>query len=197
MPPRALPAGFVWLDTLPESKVDLIALTIFELFLTTHLHARTYDLLFGALLAQFARRFIGGDVEINVTFRHVSVTLVDQLRNEIYHALEILRSLRLEVRSESVERTHVFPELKDVFSGQLLGRDTIFARALDDFVIDVGDVAGERDFVSDVLEITDDEVGDDCRACMTDVSEVIDSRSARVHADLLPLAGDELFLCPR
>src|SRR5687768_17336648 len=84
---------------------------------------------------------------------------------------------RLQIFKESLfERRHKFPQ----------GRAG-FADALDDLVLDVGDVHHVSHLVTTELEITPDEIGEDKGAEIADMPEVINRRPAAIHPDFLAI----------
>ena len=77
----------------------------------------------------------------------------------------------------------------DIFLVDRLPVKTFFIGALYDLVIDVGEVAHETNFVSEVLKITVKSVEDDGSTSMSDMAAVIDCDSANIHTDLVCLQG--------
>ena len=66
--------------------------------------------------------------------------------------------------------------------------------AVDDLVVDVGDVLDEADVEALPLQVAADHVEGQERARVADVDVVVDRRAADVHRDLARLARDELLL---
>jgi hypothetical protein len=109
------------------------------------------------------------------------------------------------MRPETIQRFQVREERRLVFAGELTERGPGFVRrhsrlrftsprqvalarqadALDDFVLHVGDVHHVGDGMALEFEVTADEIGKDERAPVADMGEVIDRRSAAIHADRL------------
>ena len=90
------------------------------------------------------------------------------------------------MRLAAIERFQVFEERRFISAGEFAKRRFGFTNPLDDFVLHVGDVHHVGDGVALEFEVTADEIGEDERAPVADMSEVIDGRSAAIHTDLLP-----------
>ena len=56
------------------------------------------------------------------------------------------------------------------------------AGAVDDFVVDIGEIGHVGDLVSQVLEVAPNHVEDNCAHCVADVGIGIDRGSADIHA---------------
>ncbi len=85
--------------------------------------------------------------------------------------------------SAAIERFQVVEERGFKFAGELAQGGFVFADALDDLVLDVRDVHDVLHVVAGKFERAADEVGEDERAPVADVREVIDGRAAAIHAD--------------
>ena len=93
-----------------------------------------------------------------------------------------------------MKRCHILLALCDVALGNHRRIHTFFIRALDDLVIDIGEVLGERDLVAARDEPATNHIEADERAGIADVDVVVDRGAAHIHADLAGLDGLELFL---
>ena len=78
--------------------------------------------------------------------------------------------------------------------GELLHGLAVLVRASDDLVVDVRDVAHERDFVAPVHEIAAHDVERRLRARVAHVAVVVDGIAAQIHADDARLERSEFFL---
>ena len=90
---------------------------------------------------------------------------------------------RFDMRFAAAKRLQVVEKRGLKFSGELAQRGFIFADALDDFVLDVRDVHDVLDVVAGKFQRAADEVGEDERAPVADVREVINGRAAAIHSD--------------
>ena len=79
----------------------------------------------------------------------------------------------------------------------LLPVNACFIGAIDNLVVDIGEVAHKANFVAKVLEITIKSVKDDSGAGVPDMTIVIDGDSAYVHADLVCYKRNEFLFFPR
>ena len=89
------------------------------------------------------------------------------------------------VRAQATECLFVFEKRGLVLAGVLPERGAGFADAFDDFVLDVGDVHNVSHGVAFELEIAPDQVGEDKRAKIADVCEVVHRRPTAVHPHFL------------
>jgi hypothetical protein len=87
------------------------------------------------------------------------------------------------MRRKAVERFQILEERGFKFSGEFRQRGFGFADALDDFIFDVRDIHDVRDLEIFEFQITPDEIGEDERAPVADVREVINGRPAAIHPD--------------
>ena len=105
----------------------------------------------------------------------------------------MLRGARLVIGTQDAEAVVILMHGLDEPLGERLDRLTEFRGALDDLVVDVGDVAHEDHAMPAPREIAADDIEGDLRACMTDVAEVIDGIAADIHADLTGANRRERF----
>ena len=95
--------------------------------------------------------------------------------------------------SGDIKLIHILIKCGDIFFVYRLPVKTFFIGAVDDFVVDVSEVAHETNFVSEVLKITVKSVEDDGSTSMSDMAVVIDCDSANIHTDLVCLQGYKGF----
>ena len=95
---------------------------------------------------------------------------------------------------EHVGGAHDADKLVGELRRDLGGRTALLVGALDNLVVDIGEVLGERDLVAARDEPAANHIEADERAGVADVNVVVDRGAAHVHADLAGLDGLELFL---
>ena len=187
--PRRFPGGLARLRRLPQHEIERIALGF------VHLDARAGPQVGQALARQLAVRLELRDGVVHVAVAgRVGVALVDQRLHHRDDLRDELGRARLAIAQPHAERRAVFLVGLDEALGQRLHRLAVLLRALDDLVVDVRDVADERDVVARRLEVTAHDVEHDQHARMAEVAVVVDRDAADVHADLARLERLEDFL---
>ncbi len=119
----------------------------------------------------------------------VSVDRVGELppledADELDHLGDVLGRARLVGRGQAAERRHVAAELGDILLRELADRDPARPGTLDHPVVDVGDVADERDVVARGTKPTVKDVERDPGAAVPDVAAVVDRDPAQVGPHL-------------
>jgi hypothetical protein len=109
----------------------------------------------------------------------------------------MLRRLGLVIRTEDAEPVIVLVHRLRETCRQRLHAFIVFSGALDDLVVDVGDVADKDDLVTAVLQIPPHDVEGDLRTRMAHVAEVIDRIAAHIDAHDARFDGSKFFLAPR
>ena len=112
----------------------------------------------------------------------ISDTPGDQLFNEADDLRDVFGGARLFVRFETAEGFQILQKGGFKLAGELAQGGLIFAHPLDDLVLHVRDVHHVFHLVAGEFERATDQIGKDERAPVADVGEVIDRRSAAVHA---------------
>ena len=132
--------------------------------------------------------------EVDVAVDGVGVFAGEEPLDEVDHARDHRGGHRAHRGILDTERTHSRDERRRVLLGDLRGTAAFFVGAVDDLVVDVGDVLDEADVVPFVLEVAPDHVEREERARVADVDVVVDGGAAHVHRDLALLARNEVFL---
>ncbi len=122
---------------------------------------------------------------------------LDQPTDHVDDLVNLFRGLRVDRRRQRVQRLNFFHPGRDQPLSQVVGGDALLVGAVDDLVVDVGEVLRVPDGVSQVLEIPPDHVKGDGRHAMTDVRMVIDGNAADVHPHDVRLDGLEWLLATR
>ena len=187
--PGARPAGLAGLGGLPQGKVERVVLVLVLLDARTHhkvIDVAARDLAIVGIAAH-------GKVHIAV-IGCVSVALLDKRLDHGDHGADLLGGAGTHIRVEHVGGAHDADELIGELRRDLGSRTALLIGALDDLVIDIGEVLGERDLVAARDEPATNHVKADERASVADVNVVVNRGAAHVHADLTGLDGLELFL---
>ena len=122
------------------------------------------------------------------------MALLDKRLDHGDHGADLLGGAGAHIGIEHVGGAHDADELVGELRRDLGSCTTLLVGALDDLVIDIGEVLGERDLVAARDEPATNHVKADERAGIADVDVVVDRGAAHVHADLAGLNGLELFL---
>ena len=186
--PGARPAGFAGLSGLPQGKVERIVLVLVLLDARANhkvVDVAARDLTIVGIAAH-------GKVHIAV-IGCVSVALLDKRLDHGDHGADLLGGAGRTSGSSTLaaRMTPINLSENSVATSAPFG---LLVGALDDLVIDIGEVLGERDLVAARDEPATNHVKADERAGIADVDVVVDRGAAHVHADLAGLDGLELFL---
>ena len=187
--PGARPAGLAGLGGLPQGKVERVVLVLVLLDARANhevVDVAARDLTVVGIAAH-------GKVHVAV-IGGVGMALLDERLDHGDHGADLLGSAGAHIGIKHVGGAHDADELAGKLRRDLGGGTALLVGALDDLVVDVGEVLGKRDLVAARDEPAADHVEADERAGVTDVDVVVDCGAAHVHADLAGLDGLELFL---
>ena len=187
--PGARPAGLAGLGGLPQGKVERVVLVLVLLDARTHhqvVDVAARDLTIVGVAAH-------GKVHVAV-IGSVGMALLDERLDHGDHRADLLGGAGAHIGIEHVGGAHDADELVGELRRDLGGGAALLVGALDDLVIDIGEVLGKRDLVAARNEPATNHVEADERAGVADVNVVVDRGAAHVHADLAGLDGLELFL---
>ncbi len=189
--PGGFPERLAGLGRLPQGEVERVLLFLARS--DTRAGLELVDVPAG----QLAVAIKGADLEIHVPGRGgVGVALVDEPLRQVDHLRDVLGALGLHGGALDVQLVHVHVELADELLGDFAGLFAHFARAFDDLVVDVREVADEVDVVPFVLEIAVEHVEDHAGAGVADVAEVVSRDAADVHVHVVVVGRGECFLVP-
>ena len=187
--PGARPTRLAGLGGLPQGKVERIVLVL------VLLDARTNHKVIDVAARDLAIVGIAAHGKVHIAvIGSVSVALLDKRLDHGDHGTDLLGGAGAHIGIEHVGGAHDADELVRELRRDLGGRSALLVGALDDLVIDIGEVLCERDLVAARDEPTADHVKADERAGIADVDVVVDRGAAHIHADLAGLDGLELFL---
>ena len=187
--PGARPAGLAGLGGLPQGKVERVVLVLVLLDARTHhqvVDVAARDLTVVGIAAH-------GKVHVAV-IGSIGMALLDKRLDHGDHGANLLGGAGAHIGIEHVGGAHDADELVGKLRRDLGGRAALLVGALDDLVVDIGEVLGKRDLVTARDEPAANHIKADERAGVANVDVVVDRGAAHVHADLAGLDGLELFL---
>ena len=176
---RRRPAWLVRLRRLPQHEVLRIFLV------RRDLDAAACDHLVKRPFRELAVIRHRGHVEQHVVFRHIGVATFYEALDQHFHWLDVLGGARLDRRRQAAERVHVSFEILVGLVRQLANWNVALGRARIDLVVNVGDVAHVSDAALTRIEMpqqAEKHIEHDDRPCVADMGEVVDRRSAHIHA---------------
>ena len=112
------------------------------------------------------------------------MTLVDQSLDQRQHLGDVRRGARVDRRALDVVQVGEAQIGVDVALAHALVGNALGVGALDDLVVDVGEVVEVRDLVAQVLQVTPHDLARQRGADVPHVGLVLDRHPAHVHADL-------------
>src|SRR5262249_460831 len=189
--PRSGPRRLARLGRLPEREVARIALALVDL--DTGPGEQLVEVLPGQTTVGRKSR----DLEIDVTVDDVGDAGADELLDEPDHLADVVGRLRLDVAAQDADGIHVAVGLGDVAFRDVAGAHAFGVGALDDSVVDVGEVLDERHAIPLVGEVPANDVEDDGAPRVPDVAEVVHRDPAHVHPHLARHGWNEILLLAR
>ncbi len=134
-----------------------------------------------------------------VIFRRVGVPVLDQGLDHRHDLADVSGRARFLVRRQHAQRHRIFVHLIDKALRQRADRHVIFICALDDLVVDVGDVAhvGHLLIAVNLTQVARDHVEHHHHARVADVAEVVYRHAAHIHADIVRINRCEGFFFAR
>jgi len=185
--PRARPARLTRLGQLPQGEVRRVVQVGVALDAGPGLHlveASARELAVAGLLLHIVVDPVGGGV---------GAAGGDQFADVAHHLGDVLRAARLVGDGADVQLGQPAVVLRDDAFGDRLPGLAGLAAAVDDLVVDVGDVVDEAHAMSARGQPAGDRVEDRRPHQVADVAVVVDRRAAHVHADLALAQGHERF----
>ena len=109
------------------------------------------------------------------------------------HASDVIGGARFHVRFLDVQARFVFVHRGDHALGQRFERFTVFAGAIDDLVVDVGDVAHVGQVITAEAQPARHQVERNHAAAVAEMAVVVNGHPADVHAHLVAIQRLEDF----
>ena len=132
------------------------------------------------------------DRQVHAVTCDVRASPIDQLFDERDHLRHVRRRVRIDGRPLDADRVHRLIPDRLALDRDLLGRPALALAALDDVVVDVGDVRDVANVEARPLEVAPNHVEDEREAAMPQMGRAIDRGTTHVHAHLARLAECEL-----
>ncbi len=180
--------GLGLLAALPQGEVSRVALAA-RIGIGRRLHV------VDALPGEFAVRRPRADVEVDVTgaiSSRISVAALDQQPDQFEDLGDVSGRARFVGRAQHVDRGEGDPELMVHLIGQVEPGPTLVCRLGQDLVVDVGDVADERDVVPLMRQPAPQHVEVDRRTHMSDVRLRLNRQPTHVDPRSPGQQGDEI-----
>ena len=136
----------------------------------------------------------GFNVEIDPVIGLVSVAFLNQIRCNANHVVDVLGAPRVLVSPENVQRIHVFVVRLNVLVDQRFPIPVKFIGAMNDFVIDIGEILYVLHVVAAGFQPTMYQIEGQITARMAQVTSVVDGYTADVHGDLSRFQRGEVHL---
>jgi hypothetical protein len=174
--PRAVPRRLARLGSLPEREVVNVLLVGIDLLARRHVVE--------PLMRQLAVLREAPHAEVDAAVAHrVGEVLRDQPLDQGDHVVDVLGRARLVRRPQALEPRGVLAEGGDLTLRQRARGQALLSRTPDDLVVDVGEVANERDGRSACAQVAAEDVHGDERPGVADVRARVDRDAAPVDAD--------------
>ena len=119
------------------------------------------------------------------------MTFLQKGGDELDLPLDVLGGSRLKMGGEHIELRTVDAKHLDPMIGELLKRDTFPLRVSNSLVIDIGNVAYVQDLQTRYFDDSAQYVFHNESPEIADVGRTVDGGSATVHAQCLPVFGNE------
>ena len=129
--------------------------------------------------------------------RRIGISFFQKGAYHLEHPFDFLRRLRMDRRRFYIQGFHVFFALFDIALGDHGGLHAFLFCFFDDLIVHIRKIGNIIDLPALVLHISSDRIKYDHRPGIADMDQVIDRRSAHIHAHLSRLMWFELFFFPR
>ena len=147
-----------------------------------------------------------GHIEVHRPLTFVGISVFQYLLYQFYLFDDVSAGLRLNAWAQHVQRIHGLVVAVGVILRHLHRFQLFQARFLGNLVLAlicivlqvayIGDIAYVAYFISQMLQVTEEQVECNGRTGVTQVRVAIDGRSADVHAHMRGVQRFEYFLCP-
>ena len=188
--PRARPGGLAGLGAFPEREIERVALHL------SHLDPHPLAQVVHLAPRELAVLRIAPHVEIDVDPRDVGVLLLDEALDQRDDLGQVLGRPRIVGRALDVQEIGIGEEGLHVPLGHLVERNALLVGALDDPVVDVGEVGDVDDLEALRFEVAPDHVPRHGVAHVPHVRLVLHGHAAHVHSGALGIDRLERELLP-
>ena len=190
--PGRRPRRLAQLGVLPEDEIQRIELGVIHLYARAGTQVVYFLAREPAVLRELSHRV--HDVAVD---GHIGISLVDQGLRHGDDRSDVLGRPRLEVGRLKPESRAILVHGRCEAPRKIGPILAIGGGALDDLVVDVGDIAHIRDRVTQRSQVTLDQVEDRQHARVTDMDIVVVRHSAHIHADFAGAQRLEFLLLAR
>ncbi len=176
--PRRRPAWLALFRHLPQDEVHRITLDV------NHVDARPRLQLIEILTRQQTVVRVCRHIEHYVAvIRHIGMAFGDQLLGNLDDLRNMMRRARLAVGTQNIQGVKILVHFGDHPIDQRDKAFAVFISALNDFVVDIGDIAHVLQLIAEKTQITRHNVKRDEGTPMADVTEIVNGNTTHVHAD--------------
>ena len=194
-PPLAdgrIPARFVGLGSLPESEVAHVILGV-----VVGLHPLPYP---HALRIESSQPPIvrprGNPEEDRAVIGPIGVASIQQRLDQLDHLRDVFGRFGHDVRKGHAERLHVRYEQRPVPLRELFDSCSLGPGAVDDPVVDIGDIHHPRDLEPAIAQVPNEQVVEEKGPEVADVGRSVHGGAAAVDPDMPGLEGYEVASRP-
>ena len=176
--PRRRPARLALFRHFPQDEVHRVTLDV------NHVDARPRLQLIEILTRQQTVVRVRRHVEHHVAvICHVSMAFGDQLLGDLNDLRNMVRCARLAVGTQNIQRVKIFVHFGNHAIDQRDKAFAVFISALNDFVVDIGDIAHVLQLIAEKTQIARHDVKGDEGTSMADMTEIVNGNTTHVHAD--------------
>ncbi|GAS70066.1 hypothetical protein NGUA39_04215 [Salmonella enterica] len=95
----------------------------------------------------------------------------------------MVRSARFQVRAQNIQRIEIAMHFRNHTINQRDKALAVFIRALDDFVVDIGNVAHIFQLIAEEAQITRNDIERNESTSVANMTEIVNGNTTHVHAD--------------
>ena len=189
--PRTIPGRFARLGTFPQREVGRMLFAAMRFCTSPGQH------LCQTASTQLSVVFVLGAVEIDVSIQGIGVPLFNQRPDDVLHFLNVLSGVRKMIDPIDGHRFQVIEVVLRHLFGKSFNRHLLFVRAVDQLVVNIGDVDNPGYLVAAIGQVPFDRVENDGPDHVPDMGWFIDRRSAQIHFHLARFDRLKIFFLAR
>ena len=186
--PGGSPGGFARFGGFPQHEIQ--RLTLGFVHFDAGAGAQILDRFAGKPAVTIEARYRKIDVAV---VERIGVSVLDQSLNHSDNLADMRSGAGLCVRSQHTECGRIFVHRLNETFGQRSERLTVLVCAVDDLVVDVGNVTDVGDVESGCLQIAVDDIEHHQHPGMSQMAEVVYGHAADIHLNLSRFEGDEVL----